>query len=72
VSTPPHLICIAWGELPHPDCPVIVRSVDQVAPHVLEQLGELPAVCPCECKTCKRAWWADGRPRIVGGRVERG
>lgn len=62
-------ICIAWGELPHPDCPVVVEDADQVAPHVLAQLPKLPAVCPCECHTCKHAWWAMGRPIIRAGKV---
>ena len=66
------LICIAWGELPHPDCPVVVESAEQVAPHVLAQLPQLPklpAVCPCECRTCKDAWWAARRPIIRDGKV---
>lgn len=31
----------------HPDCPVTYENV----------------VCACECTTCKRAWWAAGRPK---------
>ena len=26
-----------------------------------------PDRCPCECRECKRAWWAAGRPKQTGG-----
>lgn len=56
--------CVAWGRLPtvdivvgHESCPV---------------LGADPlSVCPCECTTCKRAWWAAGRPIIRDGAIVR-
>ena len=58
------LKCIAWGPLlgptdVHPDCPVIVTS------------HPLPMMCPCECQTCKRSWFAQGRPIVKDGKVIR-
>lgn len=45
------LTCIAHGlwsvANDHPSCPVVVDG----------------KVCPCECLTCKRAWWEADRPR---------
>ena len=46
-----HLVCIEYGRLApgeyvHNGCPVTIDG----------------KVCPCECKACKRAWWAAGRP----------
>ena len=66
--------CIAWGplrpgELEHLDCPVILYDASAAAVPVTVSL---PACCPCECTTCKRAWWKDGRPRVRNGKVERG
>jgi len=58
--------CIAWGtEHPHPDCPVVLHDVAESAGGVLHIPGPLPRVCPCECRTCRRAWWAQGRPRVM-------
>lgn len=57
-----NLVCIAWGDgAPHTDCPVVLRAVDEAAVPVTVKL---PAVCPCECRTCKQAWWDDDRPRV--------
>jgi hypothetical protein len=69
---PAHLVCLFWGalgrgELEHVDCDVIAVCVCQGV-----DATQLPAVCPCECTTCKRAWWSMGRPRIVDGKVVRG
>jgi hypothetical protein len=61
------LTCILWGELAglglliHPTCPVI-ESGDPPRP---------PRVCSCECQTCKRAWWAQGRPIVRDGQIVR-
>lgn len=62
-----HLTCAAWGalgpgEFKHLDCPVIVREAAQACAGKPPIPGPLPQVCPCECFTCKRAWWAAGRP----------
>lgn len=46
--------------VPHLRCPTIVIESD----------GS-PRVCLCECKTCKRAWFADGRPVVRNGKVVR-
>lgn len=67
------LECIAWGTLlpglmNHDDCPVVLWRASDAA---VEVVVPLPAVCPCECRTCKRAWWDDGRPRVVSGKIER-
>ena len=53
--------CPSWGvllpsERKHRDCPVIVAAVPLL-------------VCPCECKACRRAWWAAGRPIVRDGAV---
>ena len=59
--------CIAWGKHaprePHPSCPVVIHDVSQIPGNVLHVPGPLPRVCPCECRTCQRAWWSQGRPR---------
>jgi len=72
--------CIAWMHEPPPealldDCPscrVVTHApanprggTDFHAP------SGLPRVCPCECQTCKRAWWADGRPIVRDGEIVR-
>jgi len=65
------LVCIAWGALQgyereHFDCPVILESAVSAAVPVTV---ELPALCPCECRTCKRSWWAMGRPLVRDGKI---
>lgn len=59
------LWCIANGSpgaMPdHMDCPVIVRRETEVA-GTRRDAVKLPALCRCECLTCKRAWWDMGRP----------
>ncbi len=52
----------------HSSCDVVAVCACQAVPPGTE----LPAVCPCECQTCKREWFAFGRPRIVDGKVVRG
>jgi hypothetical protein len=68
---PAYLVCIAWGalwvhELEHVDCPVILENAAESAVAVKV---DLPALCPCECRTCKRAWWAKGRPLVRDGKI---
>lgn len=73
--------CPFWGydardtlRLEHDSCDVVAYvqpipggvSVCQVP-----QEGFTLSVCKCECTTCKRAWWADGRPKLVNGKVVR-
>lgn len=41
----------------HDNCPVTVSA--------------LPVVCLCDCTSCKRAWFADGRPIIRNGEIVR-
>ena len=43
----------------HEDCPVVVR------------VNGALKVCACECKPCKRAWFADGRPILRSGAIVR-
>ena len=70
--------CIAWGgppkppQLDHTDCFVVAtdESIKNDCP-ALPIKGDLPQVCPCECSTCKRAWWAAGRPMVRKGKVVR-
>lgn len=61
------LVCAAWGPLApdrlvHLDCPVVVREPHQACKGAPARSGPLPMVCGCECHTCKREWWAQGRP----------
>jgi hypothetical protein len=55
--------CISWGDegrvLVHPDCDVVVV------------VSGVPRVCPCECRTCKRAWFDAGQPIVRDGNVVR-
>jgi hypothetical protein len=70
------LTCIAWGTIEQagsPEgCPVVIESE---ADHRRYPQGPAPAaypaVCPCDCSDCGRAWWADGRPVVREGRVIR-
>lgn len=70
--------CITWGgpprnpQLVHGDCFVVAtkESIKDNRP-ALPIKGPLPQVCPCECQTCKRAWWAYGRPIIRDGKIVR-
>lgn len=68
------LTCLVWGPLKggtdHASCLSVVRDPD-VCAVPLPATVTVPAVCDCECRTCHRAWWRAGRPRIVAGRVER-
>ena len=63
------LTCLAWGGLQpgryeHMDCPVVVTDPGQVTGDQRPRLGHLPAVCMCDCTTCKRAWWDMDRPTL--------
>lgn len=64
----PTRTCACWGplgehEMWHHDCAVTITDPSQqVAEH---RVGPYPRVCTCECSTCKRAWWAAGRPRTT-------
>lgn len=65
--------CIGWGRLfgsvqTHPDCPVVLLDNSESA--VSLDGFAFPVVCPCECRVCKRAWWASDRPRISNGQIE--
>lgn len=69
---PADLICVFWGplfdrELHHHSCGVVLRNLDEVATYKGKRLFDpprIPMVCSCECQTCKRAWWDQGRPII--------
>lgn len=68
--------CIAYGglwgdELDHPDCPVLAFKTPGTRGCVSGGGVKPNAVCKCECQTCKRAWWAAGRPTLVNGEVVR-
>ena len=60
------LYCVAWGAPgpgpDHMDCPVVVTSLGQVTGEQRNKVEKLPALCDCDCLTCKRAWWDMGRP----------
>lgn len=66
------LICEAWGplesyELEHVRCPGIIRNDVKT----FKPLAK-PIVCGCECKTCKRAYWMNGRPIVqADGSIKR-
>lgn len=58
--------CIAFGlNTPgsnHMQCPVVVTSGG---------VPNIPTVCMCDCKDCKRAWFSDGRPIVREGKIIR-
>lgn len=65
------LICAFWGHLSksrvvHQNCGVIVTTNEELCHGCtgVDFNAPVPRVCPCECQTCKRAWWAEGRPKI--------
>lgn len=67
MTTENDYFCATWGQLEpgqshHLDCVAIVTKESQRCPRQ-HPLPSLPYVCECECLTCKRAWWAAGRPR---------
>lgn len=59
-------VCVAWGplgeRLKHLDCPVVLTEWRQASGGRQFLPGPLPITCPCDCRTCKRAWWGAGRP----------
>jgi hypothetical protein len=61
---------LADGELAHPSCPVLVDSPADVSAVVA--IASFPCVCPCECRVCRAAWWARGRPRVQGKNIDFG
>jgi len=69
--------CAVWGSLDewerdHMDCPVVVTTLDDlVLGSDADRNITLPHVCKCECRTCKRAWEAQGRPSVKDGVVVR-
>ena len=67
------LFCVAWGPPgpgpDHMDCPVVVTDLSQVTDQQRGKLDKLPAVCDCDCTTCKRAWWSMGRPMLTDGKI---
>jgi hypothetical protein len=72
------LFCIGWGNLrheecEHKDCPVVLtkETVNEsaIAPSILALGRRFPLVCPCECRVCRRAWWAAGRPILKNGKI---
>ncbi len=68
------MICIATGPPPgnrpdHFNCPVLIKHESQVASTRRALLGKLPALCECDCLTCKRAWWDMGRPTQRDGKI---
>jgi hypothetical protein len=76
VSTMADLTCIAWGSLElagnHEGCPVVFESATDRRQYPQGPApSSFPAVCPCDCSDCGRAWWADGRPIVCDGRVVR-
>ena len=75
----PEFFCVGWG-LPrkgegstHLDCPVVLTAEkvreSAIADELLAGGKSFPMVCPCECKTCKRAWWDKGRPIVKDGKI---
>jgi hypothetical protein len=72
------LVCIAWGSLAfagsHEGCPVLFESAADKTRYPAQDAPDppsYPAVCPCDCADCNRAWWADGRPIVRGGKIVR-
>ncbi len=51
------------------DCPAVVRAETEGCLGSPARCCPLPMVCTCECHTCKRAWWAAGRPLIRDGQI---
>lgn len=68
--------CIAWGTLEeaghHEGCPAVFESEsDRARFPGGPDPASYPVACPCECRDCRRAWWAAGRPVVCEGRVVR-
>lgn len=53
------------------NCPVIVTDNSELSGGSagVDPTGPVPRVCPCECKTCRQAWWDAGRPFVRDGKV---
>lgn len=60
-------ICAVWGTRKagetHLVCDVVTTANHQRAGGAANPPPVGTWVCTCECTTCKRAWWAAGRPR---------
>lgn len=76
----PDTWCPFWGDITpgayvHMDCGVVLEHRDSsaVGPALANMNAKLPLVCLCDCRTCKRAWFADGQPiqQDPGGHIER-
>lgn len=75
----PSNFCIGWGKIrpgegnAHMDCPVVLTEdtvyQSAISAELLTNAKQFPMVCPCECQTCKRAWWAKGRPILKDGKI---
>jgi hypothetical protein len=76
----PDLFCIGWGKLrlkddgTHKSCPVVFLTSEStwesaIKGDLLASGRSFPMVCPCDCKTCKRAWWEAGRPILKDGAI---
>ncbi len=46
-----------------------MKDVHEIREHAEAEGCPDPSSCACECRTCKRIWFAAGRPRIVGDRL---
>lgn len=70
-----NLVCAVWGPLhdrgEHHECPVVVNHAHEGVAGSPARTEALPMVCACECHTCKRAWWAQGRPVVRDGTIFR-
>jgi len=63
-----NLWCPFWGAIgpgpSHMSCDVTLTDPATSALRG-NDTPPVPFVCKCECTTCKRAWWAAGRPGAV-------
>lgn len=73
------LFCIGWGNLrpgdgsTHMNCPVVLTREKVIESAIADELlasgKPFPMVCPCECRSCGRAWWEAGRPILRNGKI---
>jgi hypothetical protein len=68
------LRCHTWGPLDqaghHQGCQVVMMEPCESDRFPMgSRPGSYPAVCPCECRDCVRAWWEAERPIVRDGKI---
>lgn len=63
--------CVCWpDDCDHDGCAVILRDAADADRYPSgARPSQFPAVCPCDCRECRRAWWDARRPIVRNGKI---